>query len=210
MRVLDVKAREPLQWILVPVARVFVRLGVSPGVLTATGFLGMITGAILIARGYLLSGVWLSAAGAVLDVIDGSVARESGKASERGALLDTVTDRLGEIALFSGIGFYMAENGQPRAAALTVLGIGFSLVIPFIRARAEAAGAEGKGGLMGRAERLILVLLGLGLEGLGLQPFEFFLGVDFGIFEASLWLLVVMTGLTVLQRFRNTWVQLGA
>lgn len=207
---LDVKAREPLQWILVPVAKGLVRLGVSPGFLTAAGFLGMIIGAVLIARGYLLPGVWFSTAGAILDVIDGSVARQAGQASDRGALLDTVTDRLGEIALFCGIGFYMAENGQPRAAALTVLGIGFSLVIPFIRARAEAAGAEGKGGLMGRAERLILVLLGLGLEGLGLQPFEFFLGVDFGIFEASLWLLVVMTGLTVLQRFRNTWVQLGA
>ena len=133
---LDVKAREPLQWILVPVARGLIRLGVSPFVLTALGLIGMVTGAILIARGHLLNGVWFSTAGAILDVIDGTVARESGRASARGALLDTVTDRLGEIALFSGIGFYMAQAGQPRSAALIVLGIGFSLVIPFIRARA--------------------------------------------------------------------------
>jgi len=207
--VLDVKAREPLQWILVPVARGIARLGISPGSLTATGFLGMVLGAVLIARGFLLTGVLLSSIGAILDVLDGTVARVTGTATARGALLDTVTDRLGEIALFCGAGFYMSENGQPRAAALIVLGIGFSLVIPFIRARAEAAGAEGKGGLMGRAERLILVLLGLTLEGLDFQPFDLFLGLDLGIFEFSLWLLVAMTGLTILQRFRNTWVQLG-
>lgn len=206
---LDVKAREPLQWILVPVARGFARMGFAPWVLTAAGFVGMIVGAVFIARGHLLTGVLLSGAGAILDVIDGTLARETGTESARGALLDTVTDRLGEIALFCGIGFYMSENGQPRAAALIVLGIGFSLVIPFIRARAEAAGAEGKGGLMGRAERLILVLLALALEGLDVQPFDLFLGIDLGIFEFSLWVLVVMTGLTILQRFRNTWVQLG-
>ena len=77
-------------------------------------------------------------------------------------------------------------------------------MVPYVRAKAEYAGLEGKGGWMGRAERMILILLGIGLSGLGVAVF----GVD--ILEPVLWVFVVLTLFTVLQRIRRTWQQLQA
>ena len=80
---------------------------------------------------------------------------------------------------------------------LTVFALAFSLLTPYVRAKAESWGAEGRGGWMGRAERMILAILGIGLAGFGLP-----------VLHPMLWIFVVLSGLTVAQRIRRTWQQL--
>jgi phosphatidylglycerophosphate synthase len=83
---------------------------------------------------------------------------------------------------------------------LCLLALAFSLLTPYVRAKAESWGAEGRGGWMGRAERMILMLLGVGLAGFGLDE----------VMLPMLWIFVVLTGFTVAQRTRRTWQQLDA
>jgi phosphatidylglycerophosphate synthase len=82
---------------------------------------------------------------------------------------------------------------------LALVGMAGSLLIPYLRAKAEGEGVEGKGGLMGRAERLLLFGIGVGLEGFGLPTLT-----------GTVWALAFLTWLTVMQRFYRTWVQLEA
>jgi phosphatidylglycerophosphate synthase len=90
-------------------------------------------------------------------------------------------------------------NDQQRLLILCIESLAFSLLVPYIRAKAEMYGHEGKGGWMGRAERMILILLGIGVVGLGL---------GIGAMEAVLWAFVVLTGFTVFQRIWKTWHQI--
>jgi len=82
---------------------------------------------------------------------------------------------------------------------LCLVAVSGSLLVPFLRAKAEAEGVQGKGGLMGRAERILVFCWGVGLAGVGLPTLT-----------ATVWALAVLTWVTVLQRFYNTWVQLKA
>lgn len=191
---LELTARSWVGQLLAPVVRLLARLGVTPTGVTLSGLMVMIGGAAVIGAGHPFTGCVIAAAGAVLDLLDGPLARTTGRASARGALVDTVSDRLGEVALWTGLAYFIASD--PLRVALCVTGLGASVVVPFVRAKAEAAGVEGKGGWMGRTERLIL----------------FFLGVGFSpwlpTLDATLWLLTVLAFATVAQRFYSTWAQL--
>ena len=159
----------------------------TPAAMTTFGLAVVITGSVLIATDRLRTGAVLVLIGSALDGLDGAVARASGKVSARGAFLDAASDRVGEIAAFAGLGFAMA--GEPRALLLIVLAVGGAMLVPYMRARAEAEGIDGKGGLMGRAERIILFVLGLVL----------------GFVEPMLWIFVTLVWLTALTRFVNTY-----
>ncbi|MDH3729766.1 MAG: CDP-alcohol phosphatidyltransferase family protein, partial [Acidimicrobiia bacterium] len=111
------------------------------------------------------------------------------------ALLDTLADRLGEAAIWIGLVYFV--GGEPRLATLAVVGLCASMLVPYVRSKAEGWGATGRGGLMGRAERLIVMLIGIGLEGL-----------DVSALEPMLWILATTTWLTVGQRAWRTWRQL--
>jgi len=126
------------------------------------------------------------------------LARLTGTESQRGALLDTFTDRLGEVAAWTGLAYYLGEQAEATLVMLTLIAACGSLLVPFIRAKAEVAGVEGKGGIMGRAERLLVFGVGVGLEGLGVPTLEW-----------AVWALAILVWLTVLQRFVRTWRQLG-
>ena len=110
----------------------------------------------------------------------------------------TGTDRIGEVAAWTGLAFYLGRRAEATLVMLAIVGVCGSLLIPYIRAKAEAEGVEGKGGIMGRAERLLVFGFGIGLAGLGLPTLA-----------ATVWSLALLTWLTVLQRFYRTWVQLG-
>jgi phosphatidylglycerophosphate synthase len=131
----------------------------------------------------LVSGALVIAVGSLLDGLDGAVARASDRVSSRGAFLDAAFDRVGEIAAFAGLAFAM--EGQATLLLLIVLAVGGAMLVPYMRARAEAEGLSGKGGLMGRTERLILFCSGLIL----------------GFVEVMLWIFVVLVWLTALTRF---------
>jgi CDP-diacylglycerol--glycerol-3-phosphate 3-phosphatidyltransferase len=195
--ILDARARKGVDRVVVPVGRALARIGITPSMVTIAGLVVTIAGAALIGAGLLLAGVLVAAAGSLLDAVDGAVARVTGTQSTRGALLDTMSDRFGEAALWIGLVYHVA--GDRRLATLAVAALCASMLVPLVRSKAEGWGVEGRGGLMGRAERLIVMLLGIGLEGLGLTTIE-----------PMLWILAITTWLTVGQRLVRTWRQLQA
>lgn len=196
---LDMRARQKMSRVVDPVARLIARTGASPTMVTLTGLTLSVAGSVLIATGRLVVGAGVLGVGAALDILDGVLARVTGTESTRGALLDSFTDRLGEVAMWTGLAFYLGERAEAGLVTLAIIAVCGSLLTPYLRARAEALGIEGKGGLMGRAERLLVFGLGVGLEGLGLPTLE-----------AAIWILAVGAWVTVIQRFARTWRRLPA
>jgi len=192
---IDLKARKRAAPILKPIARGLGKIGVTPAMVTIVGLALTIVGAAMIADGFLWQGGLIAGFGVLLDALDGPLARYKGTASDRGAFLDTMSDRFGEIAVWVGLGVYLRDDQV--ALILCLVALAFSLLVPYVRAKAESWGAEGRGGWMGRAERMIVALLGVTLAGFGLP-----------VLIPMLWIFVALTGLTVLQRIRRTWQQL--
>jgi len=193
---LDLRGRSRLAPILDPIAKGLGKLRFTPTIVTILGLLVTIAGGLLIASGRYVAGASVAGAGSLLDALDGPLARMQGTASIKGAFIDTMSDRFGEIAVLAGLVFSL--RGDETGLMLCVFALAASLLIPYVRAKAESWGAEGRGGWMGRAERVILVLLGTGLEGLGLP-----------VLRPMLWIFLTLTIFTVLQRIRNTWRQLN-
>lgn len=181
--VIDMRVRPRIQGFLEPIGRILARLGVTPTFMTLFGLAIAICGATMIGFGLLASGGLVALAGAALDGLDGSVARASGTETARGAFLDSFVDRIGEIAVLAGLA--VSQRDDARILLLTLLSLGGALLIPYLRSKAEAVGLDGRGGLMGRAERVILVTLGL----------------VSGLIEPMLWVMAVSTWFTVGQRF---------
>ena len=192
---IDLKARKKVAPVLEPLAAGLNKVGATPALVTIVGLILTIVGATLIATGYLWQGALVAALGVLLDALDGPLARIQNKAGLKGAFLDTMSDRIGEIAIWVGIAVYLRDD--PIGLILCILALAFSLLTPYVRAKAESWGAEGRGGWMGRAERMILALIGIFVAGFW-EP----------ILIPMLWVLVVLTGLTVAQRIRRTWQQL--
>lgn len=192
---IDLKARKRAAPILRPIARVLAKTGLTPTMVTVLGLAITVVGAALIANGFLWQGGMTAAFGVLLDALDGPLARFKGTSSDRGAFIDTMSDRFGEVAVWVGLGVYLRDNSV--GLILCLVAMAFSLLIPYVRAKAESWGAEGRGGWMGRAERMLLCLIGIILAGFGLD-----------VLEPMLWIFVVLTGLTVVQRTRRTLQQL--
>ncbi len=192
---LDLRGRSRLAPILDPIARGLGKLRLTPTSVTILGLLVTVAGAVLIASGRYIAGAAVAGAGSLLDVLDGALARLQGTASIKGAFIDTMSDRFGELAVLAGLAFSLRDD--ETGLMLCVFALATSLIIPYVRAKAESWGAEGRGGWMGRAERVILVLVGVGLDGFGLP-----------VLLPMLWLFVTLTTLTVVQRIWNTWRQL--
>lgn len=197
---IDLKGRKKAAPILEPIAAGLARIGVTPAAVTVIGLLVTIGGSALIATGYLIAGGTTAAIGVALDALDGPLARRLGTASDRGAFLDTMSDRFGEIAVWIGLSVYLRD--EPRLLVLCIVALAFSLLVPYVRAKAEFAGLDGKGGWMGRAERMILILVGIIVAGFVASPKV--------VLEPVLWVFVVLTGFTVMQRIRRTWQQLDS
>ena len=149
-----------------PGARMFRALGFSPNSITVLGFLVCVASAYLVASGWLVWGGVVFLAGGVLDLFDGALARMTGQDSPFGALLDSVFDRLGEAALFVGLGVYALRGDHSddyRAWFIVVLLLAliFSQGVSYLRARGEGLGVFTRAGVMTRTERV--VILGAGL-----------------------------------------------
>ncbi len=182
-------ARRQAQVITYPVARRLTRWGIHPNTITILGcLLTMAVGAVL-ATGRLRLGGLLLLAASSLDAFDGALARVSGEKSRFGAFLDSTLDRFSEGALFFGLLVTMVRQGEPGMAYLVFAAAIGSLMVSYVRARAEGVGYEGcKVGLLTRVERVILLGGGLAL----------------GLTAATLWVLAVGVWLTVAQRM--AWV----
>lgn len=193
---LDLRGRSRLAPILDPIAAALSKVHLTPTMITILGLVVTVAGAALIAIDSYAWGAWIAAVGSTLDALDGPLARYQGTASIRGAFVDTMSDRFGEVALWAGLTFSLRED--ETGLMLCVLALAFSLLTPYVRSKAESWGAEGRGGWMGRGERMILMLAGLILTGWGVK-----------VLHPMLWIFVVLSGLTVAQRSRRTWQQLA-
>jgi len=185
--VIDRRVRPRATRFLEPIGKALAAIGITPTVMTSLGLAVVIAGAVVIGLGWLRTGATIVFLGALLDGLDGAVARASGSVTSRGAFLDSAFDRIGEIAAFAGLAVWFADD--KRVLLLTVLAVGGAMLVPYIRARAEIEGFDGKGGLMGRAERVFLFSLGLWT----------------GYVEIMLWAFVVLVWLTAVVRFFKTY-----
>jgi len=157
----DRAARRALEVVSLPVARASVWLGVSPDVLTALGFVGNVVVAALIIQGRLaIAGVVMILAG-LFDALDGAAARLAERAGKSGALLDSVIDRYSESAVYMGLLIYFFRANHLLGVALAFLAIIGSLLVSYIRARAEGLNIQCRVGLMQRGERIVLLAVGL-------------------------------------------------
>jgi CDP-diacylglycerol--glycerol-3-phosphate 3-phosphatidyltransferase len=147
-----------------PLARLLIRIGFRPDWLTLLGFLASLVAMGAYATGRLRWGAVFIAVGGTCDILDGQVAREGKSESKFGALLDSTTDRYAEIFLYFGIGAYLVSQQEwpGKWAAVTVLffTLAGSLMVSYVRARAEGLGEECKVGFMQRAERLVALCTG--------------------------------------------------
>jgi CDP-diacylglycerol--glycerol-3-phosphate 3-phosphatidyltransferase len=175
-----------------PVGRWLVARGLSPNAITVLGTVGTVVAALwFLPRGELFAGSVVIAFFVLFDLVDGAMARVRGRGTAFGAVLDSTCDRIADSAVFAGLTWWCLGVGDERAlgvAALLCLVAG--QLVSYIKARAEGAGLRADGGLVERAERLIIGLAGTALHGLGV-PYAL---------HVALWVLAAASVWTVGQR----------
>ncbi len=167
-----------------PVGRAVARLGVTPNMVSLTGFCGNLLCAWLIAAGHLLPAGLVYLFFSALDLVDGAVARATGQATAYGAVLDAVLDRASEVIVLAGCAWYFAGRDEWWQVGFVDVAIVASVAVSFVRAVAEAAGLEMREGMFRRQERV--VLLGAGML--------------FGLLTVAVVILALLSALTAFQR----------
>ncbi len=182
--------------VLMPFVRLFLRLGISPDAVTLVGTLGVAAGALVFfPQGMLLTGVLVITAFVFSDLVDGQMARMSGRTSAFGAFWDSTLDRIGDGAVLGGLVLYFAGPGDSYLyLCLSLYCVVMGAVTSYARARAESLGMDGRGGLAERADRLVLILVATGLGAI--------FGLEWLLFVA-LWILAVASTATVGHRIRK-------
>lgn len=181
-----------------PVARAALRVGLTPDTVTIVGTAGSVLAALtLFPTGQLFWGflaVWFFV---LADMLDGAMARQRGGGTRFGAVLDAACDRISDGAVFCGLLWWAAFGLHSTALVVaTMICLVTSQVISYVKARAEASGLDGSGGLIERPERLVIALLGAGLSDFPFFPVPVALPV-------AMWLLAVASLVTVGQRLHS-------
>ncbi len=163
--------------IISPIADLLVRMGVSPNTLTTVGTLCTLGGSVAYGMGHIKTGGWIIGITAIFDVLDGTVARKSGKSTVFGAFYDSTLDRVADGGVLLGLAYFFATSPQHQSLRMVVvcfLCLIGTYLISYTRARAEALGIDAKVGIMQRPERVVLLcapqaFFGLALGGLVLK-----------------------------------------
>jgi CDP-diacylglycerol--glycerol-3-phosphate 3-phosphatidyltransferase len=145
------------RWFLEPTARFLLRLGLTPSTMTIAGLAGNVLAAFLVAQGKISLGGLLMLIFTPFDALDGAMARQAGEDGEWGAFVDSVTDRYSELFVLGGITYYFAMHGEPFWAVATFAAAAGTVLVSYIKARAEAVGYEAKVGLLTRVERYLVL-----------------------------------------------------
>ena len=190
--VFDGNLRSVVDKVLDPIGVVLWRLKISADALTILGILVAVAGAIVIGRGHMFVGFICLLLTGIPDALDGAVAKAAGTASVRGAFFDSVSDRITDSLLFCGIAWHLATEEPGRIMMLPVALMATAMLVSYQRAKAESLGFDAKGGIMERAERFIVLALGLLFD---------------EILIPVLWVMLVLTGITACQRFVKIWKQ---
>ncbi|MBM6546318.1 CDP-alcohol phosphatidyltransferase family protein [Janibacter sp. YIM B02568] len=179
--------------VFTPIARLLLRLGISPDAVTVVGTLGVCFGALFFfPRGELLVGVLVITGFVFSDTLDGIMARLQGRQGVWGAYLDSTLDRFGDAAVFGGLAIWFFTGGEDLLTAnLALACLILGSLVSYARARAEGVGLRADVGIAERADRLVSTLVTTGFVGLGLPVV---------VLTVVLALLAVASAVTVLQR----------
>jgi CDP-diacylglycerol--glycerol-3-phosphate 3-phosphatidyltransferase len=190
--VLGVNARPVVAKVVAPVVGGLARAGVTADMVTIVGTAGAVAGAVvLLGSGHLFWGTVAVTFCVLLDLLDGALARARGGGSVFGAVLDSTGDRAADAAIFASLAWWFSGAGDNRLLVLLALVcLVLGILTSYIKARAEGVGLSCDVGIVERLERLLLVLFGTGLAGLGV-PFAL---------HVALWILLVGSAVTVVQR----------
>jgi CDP-diacylglycerol--glycerol-3-phosphate 3-phosphatidyltransferase len=190
--VLGLSARPVVEKVLNPLVARLVRAGVTPDAITIIGTLGAVAGAVLLfGTGHLFWGTVVVTFSVLLDLLDGALARARGGGTLFGAVLDSAGDRVADAAVFGALIWWYSGAGDNRLLMLlALLCLVLGVLTSYVKARAEGVGIACNVGIVERLERLLLVLFGTGLAGLGV-PYALHVG---------LWVLLAGSAITVVQR----------
>jgi len=181
---LEMYLRKVFKNVIDPIAKGLLQLGITPNTITAIGFLLSTVAAVFASQGkFTIAGLILLVA-APLDVVDGSMARLIGTPSAYGSLIDSVTDRYSELVVFGGMMFYFVNTQDTLAAMLIYIAAAGSVLVSYVKARAEGLNLSAKVGLLTRVERLIILITCM----------------IFNIPMVALWIIAVLANFTAIQR----------
>ncbi len=172
------------KWVLDPIAGFLNRLGVTPVTMTLLGLAGNFVGAVFIARGNLLVGGLLMLLTTPFDALDGTMARLRGEVSDWGAFVDSVTDRYSELAILGGLLYYFGAGNHWVGVVVTFAAAAGSVLVSYVKARAESLDFEARVGILTRVERYLVLAPGLVFR----QPL------------IAVWILAIFANFTALQR----------
>jgi CDP-diacylglycerol--glycerol-3-phosphate 3-phosphatidyltransferase len=186
----DGKFRQSVDATTAPIGRWLVRIGFSADVLTGSGLVFACATAWAIGAGLHFWAIVLLTLTGFHDLLDGAVAKASHRASQRGSFFDSVVDRVADAVILGGVAYYLTAHHHGQLVLLPFAILTTTFMISYQRSKAESLGLVAKGGLMERAERMIL--LGVGL-------------IATAIFIPVLWIMLVLTAMTALGRFWRVW-----
>jgi len=176
--------RVAFKWFLDPAGRFLNRLGLTPNTVTLLGVFGNIVAAYFVATGRVTLGGLVMLIAWPVDALDGTMARLRGEASDWGAFVDAVSDRYSELILLGGLLYYFSQTNQHLAEVVTFAAAAGSILVSYVKARAEAQSFSAKEGLLTRAERYLV-----------LGP-----TLLFNIPEIGVWIIAILANITALQR----------
>ena len=178
---------------LAPFVNLFIKLGISPDLVTVVGTVGVSAGALVFfPQGMVWQGVLVVTAFVFSDLIDGAMARKLGRSSSFGAFLDSTLDRVADAALFGGMALFFAWQAEDRVMlAVTLVCLVMGSITSYARAKGEQLGYDAKTGLAERPDRLVGLLVPAFFGDLLDVP---------EIYEVALWLIAALSTITVVQR----------
>jgi CDP-diacylglycerol--glycerol-3-phosphate 3-phosphatidyltransferase len=182
-----------------PMGRALVRMGVSVDAVTVAGTLGVIVGSVAFAaRGMLVAATIVITLCALVDVLDGAMARARGRSTRFGGVLDSSMDRVADGAIFGGLAYWLATDGQHVTAVVCLVALVAGQVVSYVKSRAEAAGFTCDVGFAERMERLVTVGVGALISGFGAGAWGL---------AVALWLVALGSVATVVQRLLHVRAQ---
>jgi CDP-diacylglycerol--glycerol-3-phosphate 3-phosphatidyltransferase len=178
------RMRAWFKWIVDPLGKFFLQIGMTPNMMTTLGMLGNFLSAYFLSQGKMMLGGWVMLIVTPIDALDGTMARLRGDPSDFGAFVDSVSDRYAELAILGGLMYFFATQGNALGSTLAFAAASGSVLVSYIRARAESLGYESKVGLLTRVERYLV-----------LAPL-----LVFNKPMIALWILAILGNFTALQR----------
>ncbi len=179
--------------IMEPIIDIFIKAEVNPNTFTTIGFVVSLFSAYFFAVGSIRAGGALLLLAGIFDVMDGRVARATGQVTKFGALYDSTLDRYSEVIVFFGMIYYFVDAGHMLASVMAAIALGGSIMVSYVRARAEGLGFSCKVGIMQRPERIVT----LGVTAL-IHVYVFIAGVVF---------VAIFANITAIQRIYYVWAQ---